>query len=57
MNFSRISSILSNDEKCDIFYNNRLVWIQGSNKTRATIGFVDNFEEKNVLISELYERQ
>ncbi len=56
MNFSRINDILSNSEKCDVFYNNRLVWIQNSNATTATIGFVDNFEEKNVSISELYEK-
>ena len=57
MTKNRINDILSNKEKCDVFYNNRLVWIQeiDSNTDIAQIGFVDNFEEKNVNIQDLYE--
>ena len=55
MNIERINNILSTDEKCDVFYNERVVWIQGVNSDIAKIGFVDNFEEKNVPISDLYE--
>lgn len=57
MNLNRINFILNNDEKCDVMYDNRCVWIQSvdnSNNT-AKIGFVDNFEEKNVSIGDLYE--
>lgn len=57
MNLNRINFILNNDEKCDVMYDNRCVWIQSvdnSNNT-AKIGFVDNFEEKNVAIDDLYE--
>ena len=58
MDISRINNILSNDNKYDVFYQNRLVWIQSvnSNNNMAKIGFVDTFEEKNVLIKDLYER-
>ena len=56
MNISRINSILNNKEKCDIFYENRPVWIQGINNDVAIVCFIDNFEEKDVFINDLYER-
>lgn len=57
MNLERVNSILNNKEKVDIYYNNRPVWIQEinyNNKT-AKVGFVDNFEESDVFIKDLYE--
>ena len=56
MELNRINSILNNKEKVDIFYGDRPVWIQELNNTRAKIGFVDNFDEKDVFIKDLYER-
>ena len=56
MELNRINSILSNKEKTDIFYGNRAVWIQELNQDKAKVGFVDNFEEKDVFIKDLYER-
>ena len=56
MDINRINSILNNKEKIDVFYQNRAVWIQGINDDLAKVGFVDNFEEKNVLIEDLYEK-
>lgn len=56
MELQRINNILNNKEKCDVFYNNRLVWIQGINNNVAKVGFVDNFEEQNVFIKDLYEK-
>ena len=56
MDSKRIYNILNNKEKCDIFYNERPVWIQGINNTIAKVGFVDNFEEKDVFIEDLYEK-
>ena len=58
MDIKRINEILTNDEKFDVFYQDRLVWIQGvdDNNIIAKVGFVDNFEEKDVFIDELYER-
>ena len=56
MNLDRINYILNHDKKCDIFYDNRLVWIQSVNNNTAKIGFVDNFEEKDVNINTLYEK-
>ena len=55
MNYKRINDILSTDEKIDVFYQNRPVWIQGVSNTIAKIGFVDTFEEKDVSIDELSE--
>ena len=57
MELNRINSILSNKEKVDIFYRDRPVWIQEINNTRAKVGFVDNFDEKDVFIKDLYERE
>lgn len=56
MELQRINNILNNEEKCDVFYDNRLVWIQGINDNVAKVGFVDNFEEQNVFIKDLYEK-
>ncbi len=56
MDISRINSILTNKEKCDVFYDDRPVWIQGVNDNIAKVGFIDNFEEKDVFIQDLYER-
>ena len=56
MELNRIQSILNNKEKIDIFYDDRPVWIQGVNKNIAKVGFIDNFEERDVFIEDLYER-
>ena len=58
MDIYRVNNILSNEEKLDVFYQNRLVWIQGvdTNKSMAKIGFVDTFEERDVFIEDLYEK-
>lgn len=55
MDLDRVNSILNNKEKCDVFYDNRIVWIQGVNNNIAKVGFIDNFEEKDVSIQDLYE--
>ena len=58
MDLKRINSILNNKEKCDIFYDDRPVWIQEVNNLNDSvkIGFIDTFEEKDVLINDLYEK-
>ena len=45
MKYERVQDILNNKEKIDIYYNDRPVWIQ----------CIDNFEEKDVFIEDLYE--
>lgn len=55
MNFSRVKEVLNNKEKVDIFYNERPVWIQSASQKIAKVGFVDNFEERDVFIEDLYE--
>ena len=58
MNLERVNTILNQNEKYDIYYNERAVWVQEINQSEQTakIGFVDNFEEKDVFIKDLYER-
>ena len=56
MDYNRVQNILMNKERVDIFYDERPVWIQGVNENIAKVGFVDNFEEKDVYINDLYER-
>ena len=58
MDLKRVHTILDNKEKCDVFYDNRPVWIQGIDEKKdvAKVGFVDNFEEKDVYIQDLYEK-
>lgn len=56
MELNRIHSILDNKEKADIFYGDRPVWIQELSNDKAKVGFIDNFEEKDVFIKDLYER-
>ena len=58
MDLQRITSILNNKDKCDVFYEDRPVWIQGFDESNdiAKVGFIDNFEEKDVYIQDLYEK-
>ena len=56
MRLSRVQDVLNNKEKVDIFYDERPVWIQGINDNVAKVGFIDNFEERDVYIEDLYEK-
>ena len=58
MDLKRVHTILDNKEKCDVFYDDRPVWIQGIDEKKdvAKVGVVDNFEEKDVYIQDLYEK-
>ena len=56
MDFNRVQNVLTNKEKVDIFYDERPVWIQGVNNHVAKVGFIDNFEERDGFIEDLYER-
>ncbi len=55
MNIQRINEILKNKEKCDVFYEDRPVWIQEINNNTATVGFVDGSGDKDVRVEDLYE--
>ena len=55
MNFNRVQQVLNNKQKVDIFYDERPVWIQSSTRNIAKVGFIDNFEERDVFIEDLYE--
>ena len=56
MDINRVQAVLSNNKKIVIFYDDRSVLIQELNNDTAKVGFVDNFEEKDVFIKDLYER-
>lgn len=55
MNISRINEILTNKEKCDVFYKDKPVWIQELSHDIATVGFIDGTGDKDVYIEDLYE--
>ena len=57
MNLERINEILNKKQIRDIYYNNRPVWVQEINNDVAKVGFVDNNEEKDVLIKDLYDKE
>ena len=56
MNSKQVYQILKNKEKRDIYYDDRPVWIQELNDNIATVGFVDNNEEREVDVEDLYEK-
>lgn len=55
MNSKRIFEIINNKEIKDVYYDDRPVWVQEVNNNIAKIGFIDNNEEKDVYIKDLYE--
>ena len=56
MNLERVHALLNSKEKVDVFYNDRPVWIQEVKDNIVRIGFIDNFQEKDVYIEDLYEK-
>ena len=55
MNSKKVYEILNNREIKDIYYEDRPVWIQEVNNNIAKVGFIDNNEEKDVYVEDLYE--
>ena len=55
LDYNRVKEVLNNKEKVDIFYDERPVWIQSVGNRTAKVGFIDNFEERDVFIEDLYE--
>ncbi len=41
----------------DVYYDDRPVWIQEIDNNIAKVGFIDNNEERNVYIEDLYENE
>ena len=56
MNKKRVFEIIENRDIKDVYYEDRPVWIQEINKNTAKVGFIDNNEEKDVFVEDLYER-
>lgn len=59
MNIKRISQILKTKEKCDVYYEDKPVWIQelNNNMNMAKVGFIDGSGDKDVFIEDLYENK
>ena len=55
MNRKRVCEIVENREIKDIYYEDRPVWVQEVNNNIAKVGFIDNNEEKDVYVEDLYE--
>lgn len=55
MNRKRVREIVENREIKDIYYEDRPVWVQEVNNNIAKVGFIDNNEEKDVYVEDLYE--
>lgn len=56
MNLNRVHELINTRNKIDVFYDERPVWIQEVNNNIAKVGFIDNFEEKDVFVEDLYEK-
>ncbi len=56
MNEQRLTEILRSNYPHDVFYNEKPVWIQEVKGQTVTVGFMDNSKPKNVLMSDLYEK-
>lgn len=56
MNEQRLTEILGSNKPIDVFYNTKPVWIQAVKGQTVTIGFMDNSRPKDVLMSDLYEK-
>lgn len=57
MDRQRINTILNNNEINEVFYNEKPIWIQEVENDIAKIGFLDGSKEKNVYITDLYEKE
>lgn len=55
MNSERLNLILNTKEKANVYYEEKPVWIQEVHDGIAKIGFMDNTNEKDVYIEDLYE--
>lgn len=55
MNRKRVNEILNHRNICDVFYNEKAVWIQDVHDDIATVGFLDGSTDKDVYIEDLYE--
>ena len=55
MDVKRVIEILNSKKINNVYYDEKPVWIQNLNDNIAKIGFVNNHEEKDVYIEDLYE--
>lgn len=56
MEIKRISEIINNREITDVFYNDKVVWIQELNNEVAKVGFLNGDNDMYVLAKDLSEK-
>ncbi len=56
MTNKRICEILKDKKISEIYYNEQPVWVQEIHGNRATVGFVDSSETKDLYVDDLYEK-
>ena len=56
MTSERVCEILRDKEIKEIYYNEQPVWIQEVHGNKATVGFVNSNETKDLYVDDLYEK-
>ena len=56
MKIERAQEIFNSYKIYDVYFENEPVWIQEINNNFAKIGFIQNKVDKNIEISNLYEK-
>lgn len=56
MTNKRVCEILRNKEIKEIYYNEQPVWIQEIHGDKATVGFMNSNDTKDLYIDDLYEK-
>lgn len=56
MTSKRVCEILRDKEIKEIYYNEQPVWIQEVHGNKATVGFVNSNESKDLYVDDLYEK-
>lgn len=57
MEINRINEIIQNREITDVFYKNKVVWIQELNNDVAKVGFLNGDNDMYVLAKDLSEKK
>ena len=56
MTNKRICEILKNKSIQEIYYNEQPVWVQEVHGNKATVGFLNSNDTKDIYIDDLYEK-
>lgn len=56
MTNKRICEILKDKKINEVYYNEQPIWIQEIHGNKATVGFVNSDETKDLYVDDLYEK-